>query len=67
MSDYCPPYADMQFVLEELVGLETLETLPSLAKISAEDVVTILNQAGRFSSEILSPLNQMGDQEGAKL
>ena len=67
MSDYCPPYADMQFVLEELVGLETLGTLPSLAKISAEDVVEILNQAGRFGSEILSPLNQIGDQEGAKL
>ncbi len=67
MFDYCPPHADIQFVLEELAGFNTLNSLPNFSSISKEDVVAILDQAGRFGSEILSPLNQTGDQEGAKL
>ena len=66
MFEYCPPHADIHFVLEELAGLDTLSSLPNFSSISKEDVVTILDQAGRFSSEILSPLNQTGDQEGGK-
>ena len=67
MFDYCPPHADIQFVLEELAGFNTLNSLPNFSSISKEDVVAILDQAGRFGSEILSPLNQTGDQEGAIL
>ena len=67
MSEYRVPNEEIRFVLEELIGLETVSTLSGLTPVSAEDVSGILDQAGKFASEILAPLNQIGDREGATL
>ena len=67
MSAYRLPYEEIRFVLEELIGLETVADLPGLTSVTTEDVSAILDQAGRFASETLAPLNQIGDREGATL
>ncbi len=67
MSEYAAPLREMQFVIEELVGLETVNTLPGLDWVSGDLVRAVLSEAGRFGGEVLAPLNRMGDVEGARL
>ena len=66
MSDYLAPLKDMQFVLKELAGLDEVAKLPGCEDVSAELVDQILEESGKFCTEVLSPLNQPGDIEGSK-
>jgi len=65
MSEYIAPIRDMQFVIKELAGLDAVAALPGCEDVSADLVDQILEENGRFSSEVLSPLNQSGDVEGS--
>jgi alkylation response protein AidB-like acyl-CoA dehydrogenase len=64
---YQAPVRDMQFVLEELAGLERIEKLPGFEEVTADLVAHILEENAKFSAEVLAPLNWSGDQEGSKL
>ena len=66
MSDYQAPLKDMRFVLRELVGLETLAQLPGYAEATPDLVDAVLDEAAKFAREVLAPLNQTGDREGAR-
>ena len=63
---YIAPLADMQFVIERLCGLEQLAALPPYAEVNAELVSAILSEAATLASEVLAPLNRLGDQQGAR-
>ena len=65
MSEYKAPIRDMQFVINELAGLDTVAALPGCEDVSADLVDQILEENGRFSTEVLSPLNHSGDVEGS--
>jgi len=65
MSEYKAPIRDMQFVINELAGLEAVAALPGCEDVSADLVDQILEENGRFSTEVLSPLNHSGDVEGS--
>ena len=67
MSEYKAPIKDMLFVLKELAGLDGVVKLPGCEEVSEDLVAQILEENGRFSSEVLAPLNQVGDQEGSSL
>ena len=67
MKDYRYPEQDMRFVLDELVGIERLAALPGQEELSAELVYAVLEEAGRFASEVLAPLNEAGDRHGSTL
>ncbi|MCQ8279806.1 acyl-CoA dehydrogenase C-terminal domain-containing protein [Acetobacteraceae bacterium KSS8] len=64
MQVYEAPLRDMRFVLHELHGLDTLRELDAFAEIDADLADSVLEEAGRFSSEVLLPLNATGDLEG---
>ena len=66
MRDYEAPLADMQFVLRELAGLDAVAALPGNEEVGPELAQAILDEAGRFASGVLSPLNLVGDREGAR-
>ena len=66
MSEYFAPLKEMRFVMQELAGLEQVVSLPGCEEASPDVVDAILDEAGRFSSEVLSPLNAVGDRDGAK-
>jgi acyl-CoA dehydrogenase len=67
MSDYNAPLRDMKFVLQELAGLEQVALLPGCEEASPDVVDAILEEAGKFASGVLSPLNVVGDRNGVKL
>ncbi len=65
MTDYAGPIKEISFVLNELAGLPALTKLPRFADSSEDVVVAVLEEAGKFSSEVLAPLNIKGDLQGA--
>jgi alkylation response protein AidB-like acyl-CoA dehydrogenase len=67
MSTYTAPLKDMRFVLNELAGLAEVAKLPGYEEATPDTVDAILEEAARFASEVLDPLNRVGDQEGSKL
>jgi electron transfer flavoprotein alpha subunit len=66
MAEYVAPIKDMQFVLKHVVGLDQVNTLPGWEEVTEDLVDAILEEAGKFASEVLSPLNATGDRQGAK-
>ena len=66
MSTYAAPLRDMQFVLKELVDLESIARLPGCEEVSADLVDAVLEEAGKFAAGVLDPLNRAGDKIGAK-
>ena len=65
MSDYKAPLRDLQFNLFELFDYEAhYRSLSGYEDVSAELITTILNEFDKFCSNILSPLNAVGDKEG---
>src|SRR5437588_9691898 len=67
MSAYVAPLKDMRFVLNELAGLAEVAKLPGFEEASPDTVDAILEQASKFASEVLDPINLSGDQEGSIL
>ncbi len=65
MARYTPPIRDLQFVLHELLDIESqLKELPAHAEVSRELVDQVLEEGGKFCSEVLFPINRSGDEEG---
>lgn len=68
MGQYIAPLRDMQFVLHELLHVaDELKVLPKHAEIDADIINQVLEEGGKFTSEVLFPLNHSGDREGCKL
>ena len=67
MSQYRAPLADMQFVMNELAGLAEVAALPGFEDATPDTVAAILEEADKFATEVLDPLNRVGDREGARL
>ena len=67
MSIYHAPLRDMEFVMNELAGLAQVAKLPGYEDATPDTVGAVLEEAGRFATEVLDPLNAPGDREGAQL
>ena len=67
MSDYFAPLKDMQFVIDEIAGLESIARLPVFEEATPALVEAVLEQAGILANEVFSPLNQPGDEHGTRL
>ena len=66
MSEYSAPVDDMLFVLEHVAGLEGLTGCEQFAHADAETTAALLEEAGRFMSAEVAPLNVAGDQQGLR-
>ena len=62
---YRAPITELRFVLESLLDAGQLARLPQYADFSLDTAEAVLTEAGRFAAEVLAPLNQSGDREGA--
>ena len=67
MSIYHAPLADMEFVLNELAGLGQIASLPGFEDAAPDTVAAILEEAAKFATDVLDPLNKSGDSEGSVL
>jgi alkylation response protein AidB-like acyl-CoA dehydrogenase len=65
--NYAAPLTDMRFLLQEVTGLAAIAQLPGCEDATADTVVAVLEEAGRFAAGVLAPLNSVGDRAGSSL
>ncbi|WP_299046011.1 acyl-CoA dehydrogenase C-terminal domain-containing protein [uncultured Tateyamaria sp.] len=66
MPSYTPPTKDMQFILHDVLNV-TGQDIPGYDELEADFTSAILGEAGKLTSEVLAPLNVVGDTEGCRL
>src|SRR5688572_4230844 len=59
-SMYQAPLRELRFVLDELLGSQSLAGTRGLADYSPELAEQVLSEAARFAEGVLEPLNQSG-------
>ncbi|MBA3359920.1 MAG: acyl-CoA dehydrogenase, partial [Acidimicrobiia bacterium] len=64
---YKPPLEDIEFTLANIADLESISKLNGFQHADLATVSGVLEEAGRFFSEVIAPLNRIGDQQGSKL
>ncbi|NDH73382.1 MAG: acyl-CoA dehydrogenase [Rhodobacteraceae bacterium] len=63
MPHYIAPIKDMQYVLNDVLDVKN-SSIPGYADLDADFLSAILEEAGKITSQVLAPLNAVGDQEG---
>ena len=68
MPSYTPPIRDMQFVMHEVLKVaDEYKAMPPHAEVDVDTINAILEEGGKFATEVTFPLNQVGDREGCTL
>ena len=66
MPGYTAPTKDYQFLLHELLKVGD-SGIPGYEELDADFTSAVLEEAGKVASEVLAPLNVVGDREGCVL
>jgi len=66
MPSYTAPTKDLQFVLHDLLKVSE-QDIPGFEDLDRDFTAAVLEEAGKVSSEVLAPLNVVGDTEGCVL
>ena len=67
MTTYTPPLRDFKFVLHETLKIQDRTQVEGYADLTEDMTSAILGEAGKIASEVLHPLNAVGDREGCVL
>ena len=68
MPIYTPPLRDMQFVMHEVLNVAAdLAVMPVHADMDADTINAVLEEGGKFATDVLLPLNISGDEQGCTL
>jgi len=63
MPIYTAPTEDIQFLLHDLMKVSESD-IPGYSELDQDFTSAILEEAGKISSDVLAPLNAVGDREG---
>ena len=66
MPSYIAPLKDMQFVLHDVLKASE-QDIPGYEELDRDFTGAVIEEAGKVASEVLMPLNAVGDQQGCVL
>ena len=66
MHSYTPPARDMAFILHDFLKVQD-SGVPGYDELEPDFTAAVLDEAGKLASEVLAPLNEVGDREGCTL
>jgi hypothetical protein len=66
MTTYTAPVKDMQFLLNDVLRVASSD-IPGYADLDEGFTSAVLEEAGKVASEVLAPLNAVGDRQGCHL
>ena len=64
MPIYTAPTRDARFVLNEMLDLASYGNLPGFEMATPDVTDAIIEEGGKFCSEVLAPINRIGDEVG---
>ena len=68
MATYTAPVDDIAFLLGKVFDFDAVMAgLPGYEEVNTDLAVSVLEEAGKFASGVLEPLNRPGDEEGCRL
>jgi len=67
MAEYRAPVKEMRFVINELAELKELSALPGFEEATPVLVEAVLEEAAALAVQVVSPTNELGDTQGAKV
>jgi alkylation response protein AidB-like acyl-CoA dehydrogenase len=66
MPSYTAPTKDQQFILHNVLNISEMD-IPGFADLDRDFTDAVLTEAGKLASEVLAPLNAVGDKQGCSL
>ena len=63
---YRSPVADILFSLNHVAGFDSAIGEGLFGELDAETAASVIDQAGRFATDVIAPLNRIGDLQGAR-
>ena len=66
MTVYNAPVRDALFLLNDVFSIDRYGNLPGFADATPDVVEAVLEEAARIGTELLHPLNAVGDREGCR-
>ena len=68
MVSFAAPQRDIEFLLFDLFDMDSVWAgMPALQDVNGELAKAVVSEGGRIASEVLAPLNQIGDEEGCTI
>lgn len=67
MSNFVVPTEDMKFALDVVGRIGEISKLNGFQHLDTQTVGDIIDEAGRFFTEVIAPLNRVGDEQGSTL
>ena len=64
MTVYTAPINDMQFILNDVLKLQRYSNLAGYSDVSEDLISAILEEGGKLATNVLHPLNAVGDKHG---
>ncbi|MBF9047451.1 acyl-CoA dehydrogenase [Rhodobacterales bacterium LSUCC0031] len=66
MPSYTAPSKDMQYVLHDVLNIAASD-IPGYGDLDRDFTAAILDEAGKIATEVLAPLNPVGDTVGCRM
>jgi alkylation response protein AidB-like acyl-CoA dehydrogenase len=66
MTGYTAPLKDMAFLLHDVLKIDASD-IPGYADLDPGFTAAVLEEAGKLATDVLEPLNAVGDREGCTL
>lgn len=66
MPSFTAPTKDQQFILHDVLKISEMD-IPGFADLDRDFTDAVLTEAGKLASEVLAPLNTVGDKQGCTL
>ena len=64
MPIYTAPTKDARFIINDVLNLASYNNLDGFEQATDDMIEAVVNEAGKFTAEVLAPLNPVGDEKG---
>ncbi|WP_419797190.1 MAG: acyl-CoA dehydrogenase [Terasakiella sp.] len=65
MTEYNAPITEMEFLIKDVFDLNSITALPGYEEATPDMVDAILEEAGKLGRDVIAPLAQASDEQGA--